>query len=362
MSTVVVKIGTSSISNERGTLDDATISRIAADLADARDAGNKVVLVASGAVAAGMPALGFEKRPTELGTLQATAAVGQPLLIARLSAALAKFDITVGQVLLTPNDFGLRNQYLHARETLRRLLDFDVLPIVNENDTVASGSIRYGDNDRIAALCAHLVQADLLLLLTDTPGLFTADPRIDSQASLIEEVAQVDKALEALAGDAGTERGSGGMASKVAAAKIAAWSGIETIIAGASSDRVVARACMGEAIGTVLKARSEQLSSRKLWIAFARGAAGQIVIDNGARKALVELGRSLLAAGVREVDGSFEDGDAIEVLDINGDLVAKGITRYSTADLRASVGRRTSDLQAGLPTEVIHRDDLVVLV
>src|SRR5207244_8327728 len=203
--------------------------------------------------AAGLPALGLDRRPTDIGTLQAVAAIGQPRLMERFCAILATHGLVAGQVLLTPYDFIHRTQYLHARQTLRRLLDLGAVPIVNENDTVADDEIRYGDNDRLAALVAHLVGADLLLLLTDTPGLFTADPRLDERASLIEEIVEVDAALEAVAGGTGTPRGSGGMASKLAAAKIAAWSGVRAVIAGADVPDVVLDVIEGRAVGTAVR-------------------------------------------------------------------------------------------------------------
>lgn len=357
----VVKIGTSSITTEAGEIDDAALLKLCAEVAASRHSGHEVVLVTSGAIAAGLPALGFGRRPADLGTLQAVAAVGQPLLMERLGAILSQHGVVAGQVLLTPYDFVHRTQYLHARATLRRLLDLGVVPVVNENDTVADDEIRYGDNDRLAALVSHLVGAETLVLLTDTPGLFTADPRLDEQASLIEEIVEVDEALEAVAGGAGSERGSGGMASKLAAAKIAAWSGVRVVIAAAGAPGVVAGALEGRPVGTVVRPRGERLSSRRLWIAFARGSAGRIVVDAGARRALVEDGRSLLAAGVRAVEGRFEAEDAVEVVDEDGRPFAKGLASYGSEVLRSVVGRRTSELPEGLPHEVVHRDDLVVL-
>jgi len=357
----VVKVGTSSITSERGELDDAALAKLCGEVASARERGHQVVLVCSGAIAAGMPALGLDRRPTDLGTLQAIAAVGQPRLMERLGAVLAPHGLLAGQVLLTPHDFGVRSQYLHARETLRRLLDLGVVPVVNENDTVADDEIRYGDNDRLAALVSHLLGADVLVLLTDTPGLFTADPRLDDGASLIAEIVEVDAALEAVAGRSGTERGSGGMASKLAAAKIAAWSGVRAVIAGAGGDDVVVGAIEGAVVGTVVQPRAERLASRKLWIAFARAAVGRIVVDDGARRALCADHRSLLAAGVLEADGEFEVDDAVEIVDLGGVVFAKGITRYSSVQLAQVVGRRTADLPEGLSHEVVHRDDLVVL-
>jgi len=356
----VVKIGTSSLTGESGELDEGAVVKLCRELADAHDGGHDLVLVCSGAIAAGLPALGFGTRPSDIGTLQAIAAVGQPLLMARIGAILGEHGLVAGQVLLTPHDFGYRTQYLHARETLGRLLELGVIPVVNENDTVADDEIRYGDNDRLAALVSHLVGAELLLVLTDTAGLFTADPRLDEKASLIEEIVEVDAALEAVAGGAGTRRGSGGMASKLQAAKIAAWSGVRVVIAAADLPGVIRDAIAGDAVGTAVQARRERLSSRKLWIAFALGASGRVLVDAGAQRALTHDGRSLLPAGVIGAEGDFVAEDAVEVV-ADGVPFAKGLVRYSAAGLRAVVGRQTGDLPDGAPHEVIHRDDLVVL-
>ena len=358
---VVVKIGTSSVTRESGELDDEALVKLCAEIAAARAAGHEVVLVSSGAIAAGLPALGLDRRPRDIGTLQAVAAVGQPRLMERFGALFAEHGLVPGQVLLTPFDFGHRAQYLHARETFARLLDLGVVPVVNENDTVADDEIRYGDNDRLAALVAHLVGAELLVLLTDTSGVFTADPRVDAEASLIEENVEVDAALEAVAGGAGTARGSGGMASKLAAAKIAAWSGVRAVIANAKEPDVVLGAIADRVVGTVVQPRAQKLSSRKLWIAFARGAVGRVVVDAGARAALVDGNRSLLPAGVRAVEGEFDAEDAIEVVDDTGRVFAKGLAGIDAATLRAVAGRRTDQLPEATPHEVVHRDNLVVL-
>ncbi len=357
----VVKVGTSSITRDGGDLDDTALLKLCGDLAAARAAGHRVVLVLSGAIAAGIPALGLGGRPRDMRTLQAIAAVGQPRLMERMNAMLSAHGIVAGQVLLTPYDFVHRRQYLHARETLVRLLDLGVLPIVNENDTVADDEIRYGDNDRLAALVSHLLGADVLVMLTDTAGLFTADPRRDEDASLIEEIVEIDAALEHVAGGAGTDRGSGGMASKLAAAKIATWSGVRAVIAAAKAPNVVADALGGEAVGTSFAPRATRLSSRKLWIAFAQGSEGRIVVDEGARRALVEHNRSLLPAGVRKVEGDFDESAPVEIVGERGEVFAKGLSRYASARLRGVAGRRTSELDEGLPHEVVHRDDLVVL-
>jgi glutamate 5-kinase len=357
----VVKVGTSSITSDAGEIEEHALRKLCAELVGARRAGHEVLLVCSGAIAAGMPALGFAKRPGDIETLQAVAAVGQPLLMQRFGAILAEDQVVAGQVLVTPYDFGHRTQYLHARDTLRRLLELGVIPIVNENDTVADDEIRFGDNDRIAALVANMVRAELLILLTDTAGLFTADPRLDAEASLIEEVAAVDEALELVAGGTGSVRGSGGMASKLAAAKIASWSGVRAVIAAADQPGVVRDALAGVPVGTVLQPHAERLASRKLWIAFAVGAGGRVVVDDGARRALVSQGRSLLAAGVRGVEGAFAADVAVEIVGEDGHVFAKGLVRYSADGLRAVAGRRSADLPEGASPEVIHRDDLVVL-
>lgn len=362
MKLAVVKVGTSSVADARGVVDERALAKLGAELAASRADGWRLVLVLSGAVAAGMPALGLELRPTDVGLLQAISAIGQPRLFARVSDLLGARGIVAAQVLLTPYDFVHRSQYLHARQTLTRLLDLGVLPIVNENDAVADDEIRYGDNDRLAALVAHLLGADVLVLLTDARGVFTADPRLDEQASLIEEIIEVDAALESVAGGVGTARGSGGMASKLAAAKIAAWSGVRAVIASASRPGVLADALAGQpGAGTVVQPRAQRLAARKLWIAFARGASGRVVVDDGARVALVERGVSLLPVGVRAVVGDFDADDAVEVVGPDGRPFAKGLTRVDASTLRAIAGKRTAELADGIPHEVVHRDDLVVL-
>jgi len=233
---------------------------------------------------------------------------------------------------------------------------------VNENDAVADDEIRFGDNDRLAALVAHLVDADVLVLLTDAAGLLTADPRIDPSASLIEEILEVDHELERLAGGTGTERGSGGMASKLAAAKIAAWSGVRAVIASADRPGVLADTIAGAAgVGTVVHPRARRLSARKLWIAFAIGASGTVVVDAGARRALTERATSLLPAGVVDVQGSFVADDAVEIADQEGVVFAKGLSRHPAARVKEWAGRRTTDLPPDMAHEVVHRDDLVVL-
>ncbi len=363
MSTVVVKIGTSSITDVSGTIDAAAVQKLCDEVASLRSDGHRVVVVTSGAIAAGMPALGMRRTATsDMQTLQAVSAVGQGRLLRVYDDAFATHAIVTGQVLITPFDFMIRQQYRHARDTLDRMLSLGVMPIVNENDALADDEIRFGDNDRIAALVAHLIAADLLVLLTDAPGLLTADPRLDAGASLIEEIIEVDAELEAVAGGTGSLRGSGGMASKLAAAKIAAWSGVRAVIAGADRPGVLRDAVAGvPGVGTVVRPREKRLPARELWIAFAVGASGTITVDDGARRALVERNVSLLPAGVVRCDRRFVAGEAVEILGPDGRPFAKGIVRMDSSTITDVAGRRTADLPAGVPHEVVHRDDLVVL-
>ncbi|MPY92334.1 MAG: glutamate 5-kinase [Acidimicrobiia bacterium] len=358
---VVVKVGTSSITDEGGHIDEDAVGKLCAELAKARGAGHHVLLVSSGAVAAGLPALGLSDRPRDTLTLQALSAVGQSRLMQVYNEVLGGHGLVAGQVLVSPLDFFERSQYLHARATILRLLELGVLPVVNENDALADAEIRFGDNDRIAALLAHLVRADLLVLLTDTPGVYTADPRIRADASLIEEIQEVDRALETVAGMPGSARGSGGMASKLAAAKIAAWSGVPTIIAASGREAVLLDAISGApGVGTVIQPRGQHLSARKLWIAFAVPASGTVVVDAGARRALEERGTSLLPVGVTEVAGDFTAGDAVEVAGPDGVVFAKGLTRMAAYQVAGARGKRSEAL-VGLPGEVVHRDELVLV-
>lgn len=368
---VVAKIGTSSITDAEGGITRLAIAKLCREVAQVLDAGHRVIVVTSGAIGAGLPALGLggNRRPKDAVTLQAVSAVGQSRLMQVYDDELSERGLVCGQVLLAPLDFVDRRQYLHARATIERLLDLGVVPIINENDAIADDEIRFGDNDRLAALVAHLVRADLLVMLTDTPGLFTADPRIEPDSSLIEEIVEVDQELEALAGGAGTVRGSGGMASKLTAAKIAAWSGIRTVIAAAHRERVlvdaVTRADVDNpddpgAVGTVVLPREQRLGSRKLWIAFAVGSRGTVRVDDGARAALLGGRASLLAAGITGIDGDFGAGDAVEIAGPDGFVFAKGLVRVDAAVARKQMGKHSHEIDDG-PAWLIHRDDLVTL-
>jgi glutamate 5-kinase len=344
----VVKVGSSSVSPE-------TVSRLCGELAAAHADGHTVVVVTSGAISAGWDALDRGKqRPSDPAVLQAVSAVGQHRLMRMWQDGFDPHGLLAGQVLLAPLDFVNRTQYVHARGTLRHLVDLGVVPVINENDAVADEEIRFGDNDRLAALVAHLVGAQLLILLTDAPGLLTADPRRDTAASLIEEVVEIDQQLEHLAGGPGSPMGSGGMASKLAAAKIATWSGVQTVIADAARPGVLAAALADEAgVGTVFRAREGRLSARKLWIAFALGSSGCLTVDDGAQAALTGRGRSLLAAGVTGATGTFRPEDAVEIAGSDGTVFAKGLVRVHAERAGEWMGRRSQ--------VVVHRDDLVLV-
>jgi glutamate 5-kinase len=295
-------------------------------------------------------------------TLQALAAAGQSRLMQVYNEALAEHGLVGAQVLLVPHDFVNRRQYLNARRTLTRLLELGCVPIVNENDAIADDQIRWGDNDRMAALVAHSLAADVLVLLTDIVGLHTSDPRVDPAARLVERVAADDPVLAARVSGAGTARGSGGMASKLTAARIASWSGVRAVIADAARPGVLVDAVGGVAgVGTTFDAHDRKLSARKLWIAFASAVTGSIVVDEGAYRAVTERNTSLLPAGVRDVIGDFADGDVVELIGPDAGVFARGLVAVDAETLRRIAGHRTSDLPDDVPHETVHRDDLVIL-
>ena len=359
---VVAKVGTSSVTHPDGTLNASMFTALADQIAQLRCNGHEVVLVSSGAVSAGVAALGLEQRPADVGTLQALAAIGQSRLMERYNSVFSPHELVTAQILLVPHDFGDRQQYLHARQTMLRLLELGVVPIINENDAIANDEIRFGDNDRIAALVAHSVAADVLVLLTDQEGLYTKDPRANADAELIRTVSPDDDLLSVAAGSAGTARGSGGMASKLSAARIASWSGIRTVIARASRERVLVDAVDAETqVGTTFLGRDRQLSARRLWIAFAAQSVGRVVIDAGAVAAIETRGTSLLSPGVTHVVGEFAVGDVVDVVDNHDNVVARGASAMSSGELAAIRGKRSSDLAEGASSLVVHRDEMVVL-
>ena len=354
---VVIKAGSSSLVMESGALDPEALQRTVDHVADIRDAGHPALLVSSGAVAAGLPALGLDRRPRDVPGLQAAAAVGQGLLMERYSSLFQERGMVVGQVLLTKDLFANRAQYLHARNALERMLSLGVVPIVNENDAIVVDEIRLGDNDRLAAIVSHLVSAGILVLLTDTAGLYTGDPKLMVDVELLSAVHSTDVALDQVNVGRSGPFGSGGAATKIAAARMAAWSGIPTVIADSREPEVVARAVGGEEIGTWVTPHPVKLPARKLWIAFGQAAEGEVSVDPGATRALLDDGKSLLAVGVTSVAGEFAAESAVEVIGDNGAIIGKGLVTLSADQIRKSVGRHSSEV-GGV---VIHRDDFVLL-
>ena len=361
-SRVVVKIGSSSIATVSGGLDDVALDGLVEALSQARASGVEVVLVSSGAIAAGLAPLQLSHRPRDLATQQAAASVGQGALLARYAAAFARRGITVGQVLLTVDDLTRRSQYRNAYRTFQKLLDLGVLPVVNENDTVATHEIRFGDNDRLAALVAQLVHADALVLLSDVGGLFDDDPR-KAGARLVSTVtSQADlRAIDVRrAGASGV--GSGGMATKVEAAEIATESGIGVVLCQASD---AAAAVRGEQVGTWFAPRRRRRATRLLWLEHASESRGALHLDDGAVRALQKRRTSLLPAGITAVDGSFSAGDPVDLVDSAGRPVARGLVNYDADDLPRMLGRSThqlaDELGAEYAREVVHADDLVLL-
>ena len=358
---IVVKVGSSSLTSAGGGVDDSRVDSIVRSIAARCSRGTQVVLVSSGAIASGFPSLGLRRRPQDLATQQASASVGQGMLLARYSHSFAGHGLTVGQVLLTSDDVTRRSHYRNAQRTLFRLLELGVVPIVNENDTVATDEIRLGDNDRLAALVAHVVQAQALILLSDVEGLFDAPPsKPDSQ--LIEEVHRVQD-IEGvhLGGAGGAGVGLGGMATKVQAATIATAAGIPTLVASAA----MADAALGAAeVGTVFQPTGQRSTTRLLWLSHATTPAGSLTLDAGAVEAITKRRASLLPAGITAVDGSFVAGDPVDLLDQSGRAIARGLVNFDARELPELLGRSTRDLarERGpeYEREVVHRDDMVV--
>ena len=357
---VVVKVGSSSLVDDEGHVSRRKLGKVAREIAAV--AGNrKVVLVSSGAIASGLVPLGIKRQPRDMPSLQAAAAVGQGRLMAEYGRLFERQGLVAAQVLLTQEDFVRRSHFVNARNTIERLLDAGVVPIVNENDTVATAEITFGDNDRLAALVAVMAQADLLVLLSDVDGIYTRDPR-RGKATLVPEVTDLS---EIQASGPGSRAAKGGMASKLEAALIATSGGVGVVVAGASKKDVLARIVAGEQVGTWLPPRGKRQRGRKVWIAFASGIRGRLLVDEGAERALRDSGRSLLAAGIKEVEGEFDAGEAVEVVGPEGSVFARGISNYSSRELPRLVGRSSKELTAlpGGPydREVIHRDELVVI-
>ena len=357
---VVVKIGSSSLTTTAGGLDPQRLDRLVDELAAARTGGREIVLVSSGAIASGLAPLGLRRRPRDLATQQAAASVGQGVLVHRYTESYARHGLTVGQVLLTAEDVVRRGHYRNAQRTLYRLLEMGAVPIVNENDTVATEEIRFGDNDRLAALVAHLVHADLLVLLSDVDGIYEGDPR-KSTSRMLTEV-RTDTDLGGVRLGRGGDIGTGGMASKVAAARISAAAGIPAVVA---SSLAVNDVFAGREVGTSFPAAGARVPTRLLWLAYASTPRGQVRLDPGAVAAVVGRRSSLLPAGVTSVDGNFVAGDPVDLIDQNGHAVARGLVNFDASELPALLGRSTPELARELgpafSREVVHRDDIVLL-
>jgi len=363
---IVVKVGSSLVTNEGRGLDEQAISQWGAQIAELRALGKEVVMVSSGAVAEGMKRLGWARRPRAMHELQAAAAVGQMGLAQVYETCFRAHGLGTAQVLLTHEDLADRKRYLNARSTLLALLALGVVPIINENDTVVTDEIKFGDNDTLGALVANLIDADALVILTDQSGLFTADPRRDPQARLLERVVAGDPALEAMAGGAGSSIGRGGMITKVLAAKRAASSGAHTVVASGREPRVLVRLAHGESIGTQFIAQTPRMAARKQWLADHLQLRGSVRLDAGAARALVAGGRSLLPIGVTEVSGEFERGEAVAIRDAEGREIARGLINYSSSETRLIMRRPSSEIESILgfieEPELVHRDNLVLLL
>lgn len=364
-SRLVVKVGSSLVTNEGRGLDHEAVARWAGEIARLTQSGKSVVLVSSGAIAEGMQRLGWSTRPRAIHDLQAAAAVGQMGLVQAYEAAFARYGLHTAQVLLTHEDLADRRRYLNARTTLTTLLGLHVIPVINENDTVTTDEIRFGDNDTLGALVTNLIEADVLVLLTDQHGLYTADPRVDPTATIVREARAGDPALERMAGGAGSSIARGGMLTKVLAAKRAARSGAATIIACGRESDVLTRLAAGETLGTTLTSDATSLGARKQWLADHVRVAGRLTLDAGAVRALTRDGKSLLPIGVVAVAGTFGRGEVVACFSPDGREVARGLVNYGSQETLRILRRPSAEIEAALgyvdEPELIHRDNLVVL-
>ncbi len=361
----VVKVGSSLVTDDGKGIDPEAIAKWAAQIAALRAQGREVVLVSSGAIAEGMKRLGWLSRPHEIHELQAAAAVGQMGLAQAYESGFAKWHLKTAQILLTHDDIADRRRYLNARSTISTLLQYGVVPIINENDTVVTDEIKLGDNDTLASMVTNLIEADVLVILTDQSGLFTADPRQDAAATLISFGKAADPAFEAMAGGAGSSIGKGGMATKVRAAQRAARSGAATIIASGREPDVLSRLAAGELIGTCLVAELAPIAARKQWLADQLQTRGRLILDAGAVQVLLEQGKSLLPIGVMSAEGEFERGDLVSCISAEGQEIGRGLVNYGVNDVRRIMRRPSSEIESILgfveEPELIHRDNLILL-
>ena len=353
---VVVKIGTTALTTPSGMFDASRLEGLADAIEARMKSGSDVVIVSSGAIAAGIEPLGLTRRPTDLATKQAAASVGQVALVNSWSAAFGRYQRTVGQVLLTAHDISMRVQHTNAQRTLDRLRALHAVAIVNENDTVATNEIRFGDNDRLSALVAHLVGADALVLLSDIDGLYDSDPR-KGNARFVPEVAGPDD-LAGVTASQGSHLGTGGMVSKLSSALLAADAGVPVLLAAASD---AAAALSDASVGTVFAPRPQRMSARRFWVRYAAEAAGSLTLDDGAVNAVVRQRRSLLPAGITAVSGRFFGGDVVELRSQDSTMVARGVVAYDAGELATMLGRSTSDLPVEMRRPAVHADDLVAV-
>lgn len=362
---IVIKVGSSLVTNQGQGLDHTTLTCLAEQIAKLKQAKKEVVLVSSGAIAEGMQRLSWKKRPHALYKLQAAAAVGQMGLIQAYESCFRDYELQTAQLLLTHEDLSNRKRYLNARSTLTTLLRMNVVPIINENDSIATEEIRFGDNDTLAALVTNLIEADVLVILTDQAGLFTADPRIDAQAKLLNEAMVEDPTIELMASNVGSIIGRGGMLTKIIAAKRAARSGAHTIIASGHEANVLVRLVQGEAIGTQLMTKTLKVTARKQWLANHLQTHGKITLDEGAVKALTVEGKSLLPIGVTNATGNFERGEVVNCIDLEGREIARGLVNYSAMETQKILRCPSSEIESILgyvdELELIHRNNLVLL-
>lgn len=360
----VVKIGSALLTDDGKGLDAVAIAGWVQQMAELRLRGIELVLVSSGAVAAGMRRLGWATRPTEIHQLQAAAAVGQMSLIQTYEVEFQRYGLLTAQVLLDHDDLSSRQRYLNARSTLKTLVGFNVVPVINENDTVTTEEIRFGDNDTLGALVANLIEADLLVILTDQKGMYDSDPRNNPAAQLLSEIAADDSRLEQMAGGTGGALGRGGMITKVRAARVAARSGADTVIVGGRLDNALLRIAAGENIGTFLWAEQQPQAARKRWISGQLQTRGTIVLDEGAARVVREQGKSILPVGVKEVRGDFTRGDMVICEDLHGKEIARGLINYHADEARKIIGKPSSQIVDILgyqdDNELIHRDNLVL--
>ncbi|MEZ4485615.1 MAG: glutamate 5-kinase [Syntrophotaleaceae bacterium] len=360
---VVIKVGSGVLVGRDG-VDPAIICTLVADLCKVVEQGYEVLLVSSGAVATGKGDLGIVGRPPTIPLKQAAAAIGQSRLMRYYKDAFRGFDRRVAQILLTRDDLANRRRFLNARNTLMTLLEYGVIPIINENDTVVVDEIRFGDNDNLSALVTNLAEADLLVILSDVDGLYDSNPRTNPQAKLIARVEQITPEIEAMAGGVGSEVGTGGMATKIEAAKRASLYGVSTVIVNGRQPRVLERLFAGEELGSWFLPAVDRLTARKHWIAFTKKPRGRLLVDEGACRAVTDKGKSLLPAGIVRIEGTFERGDAVRLCTVEGREFARGIINYSLAELQRIQGHKSQAIEELLGyqygAEVVHRDNLVL--